>query len=708
MADAASERAAGTAARARPEGLSAAAPSPPRARTPPLTALGGAIGDALEHRRLIVLVPFAVIVGILVYLGARFEPAPAASAGLVAAVAGLAIAARRRRALTSLRWLMLALAASVGFALPSVHAAVSGTAMLAVPTAAVIEGVVDDRRQAGEGRQTVFVRLTGSDAAERLDGIRRVRMTVDDAPPMLPGTSVSLRAWLFDVPGAVAPGAYDPQLHSYFAGIGAFGSALEMPALTAPGSGFTHLVAAVRAQIAARIAAHLGPPARAFATALIIGEQGEISEADRAAMARAGLAHVIAISGLHLSLVAGVAFLVLRVLLTVGPLGTRVPAKTVAALAAMAVALGYLFISGAGTATVRATIMLGLVLAAVIAGRRALTMRNVTFAALALVAIDPVGVLRPGFQLSFAAVVALIGCYEGLRWRPDRARRPPVVRYAGALMLTSVIAGIATAPFAAFHFQQFAPLGIVGNLLAVPIVGFVILPAGFVGVLTIPFGLEGPFFAVMGAGIEAMLAIAYWVATLSGPLTTTPEMGAWTLAAVAAGLGWFAFLRKPIRFAGPAVAFALVLAFGWRPAPALIVSDSTQAVAIGTEEGQRLIGSNRTSFAVRAWSERFGVDLTAHEAVGSCDRLGCVARAAGGWEVAVDRSFAAAAEDCGRVAVLVARGGAPAHCRDRGIVITAADLRAGGVHAVRQTTGGLRLEPAFGDLERPWRAGRRD
>lgn len=706
MVNAAAERAAEAPARERPvaPGMS----GPRRGRTAPLAVLLSSVSDALEHRRLIVLVPFAAIGGVLVYLGASFEPVPLASAGLVAALAAAALEARRRRALVALRWLVLALAAGAGFALPSLHAALSGTAMLAEPTAAVIDGVVDERDQSGPNRQTLFVRLTGSDAEERLAGIRRVRVTVDDAPPVLPGAAIAVRAWLFDVPGPVAPGAYDPQLHGYFAGVGAYASSLEAPTVVAPGTGFAHLVASVRALIAERIAAHLTGSARAFAIALTIGEQGEISEDDRAAMARSGLAHVIAISGLHLSLVAGVAFLVLRALLAIGPLSTRVPAKTVAAVAAMGVALAYLLISGAGTATVRATIMLGLVLAAVIAGRRALTMRNVTLAALAILALNPVGVLRPGFQLSFAAIVALIGCYEGLRWRPDRARRAAPVRYAGALMLTSLIAGIATAPFAAFHFQQFAPLGILGNLLAVPIVGFVILPAGFIGVLMIPFGLEAPFFTLMGAGIEAMLAIAYRVAALSGPLTTTPELSGWTLLAVAAGLGWFAFLRKPIRFAGPAAAFALVLAFGWRPAPSLIVSDSTQAVAIGTHGGLRLIGSNRTSFAVRAWSERFGVDLTAYEAVGTCDNFGCIAQAAGGWTVAVDRSFAAAAEDCGRVAVLVARSGAPAGCRQSAIVITPADLRHGGVQAIREGATGVWAEPAFGDLARPWRAGRRD
>ncbi|MEX0627700.1 MAG: ComEC/Rec2 family competence protein, partial [Cucumibacter sp.] len=497
----------------------------------------------------------------------------------------------------------------------------------------------------------------------------------------------------------------------YFTGVGAYSTALDPPDVT-PGSGsFTAVIAGVRALIEARIEAHLSGSAAAFAVALTIGEQGAISEADRRAMARAGLAHVISISGLHLSLVAGLAFLALRLLMAIGPTGDRLPVKAIAAFVAILVALGYLLISAASIATIRSTIMLVLIFAAIIAGRRALTMRNVVLAALVIIAFSPLEVLRPGFQLSFVAVVALIGFYEGLGLRPrrDGGSRPALLRYAGGLALTSIIAGIATAPYAAFHFQQFAPLGILGNLLVVPIVGFLILPAALVGVFLIPLGLEGPFFSLMGTGIEAMLAIAYWVASLSGPLTVTPEVTPLALGVVSIGVAWFAFLRTRARFIGPAAGLGFFMLFGWQAPPDLIVSDSSQAVAIRTVVGLRLVGSNRASFAVEAWSDRFGADLAGFDATGAYDAYGCIAEGAGGWRLAVERSFAAAAEDCGRVEVMIAREEAPAPCHAAGIVITQQDLDRHGVTTLtRDPAGALLIRTAFDDIERPWRAGRRD
>ena len=678
----------------------------PRRPFSPLRLTLDAVADALDHRRHIILLPFGLITGVLLYLAAGFEPWGAASIGLALCVAGLAVLARLRLAQSAMRWLVFLAASAFGFALPSVHSALFGTAMLNAPTVAVIEGRVVDRIQSGPDRQTVFVELYRSDSPARLAGLRVVRLIVDGAPPILPDSMLSVRARLFDVPGPVAPGAYDPQIHEYFDGVGAYANALDAPSVTPGGGSFAALVGWVRGVIAERIDSHLDGSAESFAVALTIGEQGAISDEDRQAMARAGLAHVISISGLHLTLVAGLAFLLLRILLSLGPLGSRLPTKAIAAAVGIVVALGYLFISAASVATVRSTIMLALIFAAVIVGRRALTMRNVVLAALVIIVVSPLEVLRPGFQLSFVAVVGLIGVYEGFANRaPDvSGQRPWLVRYAGGLAFTSIIAGIATAPYAAFHFQQFAPLGILGNLLVVPLTGVLILPAGLAAILLIPFGLEGPFFWLMGLGIEGMLGVAYWVSSLSGPLTVTPEVSLTALAAVTAGVAWFAFFRHPIRYVGACAALAYFLFFGWQAPPDLIVSDSSQAVAIRTSDGLRLVGSNRSSFSVEAWAQRYGAALADFDAVGNCDDFGCIAEGQG-WRLAVDRLFAAAAEDCGTVDVIIARQGAPAGCA--AIVITADFLRANGTTTITRQGDEYVVRGSFDDLERPWRAARR-
>jgi competence protein ComEC len=665
-----------------------------------------ALADALDHRRHIVLLPFGLIAGVILYLGATFEPLGPASAGLALGLAGLACFARFRRARTALRWLVFLTSVAAGFALPSAHAAISGTTMLDAPTVAVIEGRVVERIQSGPDRQTVFVELIGSDAPARLAGLRIVRLIVDDAPPILPDATLSVRARLFEVPGPVAPGAYDPQIHEYFHGVGAYATALDPPVVEASGGSFASFVGWVRGVIAERIDAHLNGSAEAFAVALTIGEQGAISDEDRLAMARAGLAHVISISGLHLTLVAGLSFLLLRLLMAVGPLGSRLPTKAIAAAAGIVVALGYLFISAASVATIRSTIMLALIFAAVIAGRRALTMRNVVLAALVILALSPLEVLRPGFQLSFVAVVALIGVYEGFANRPPRESGPQpfLLRYAGGLAMTSIVAGIATAPYAAFHFQQFAPLGLLGNLLVVPLTGVLILPAGLAAILLIPFGLEGPFFALMGLGIEGMLGVAYWVSSLSGPLTVTPEVSLTALIAVTLGVAWFAFFRHPVRYAGAAAALVFFVLLGWQAPPDLIISDSSQAVAIRTTDGLRLVGSNRTSFSVEAWSQRYGAALAEFDPVGTCDDFGCIAEGVG-WRLAVERDFAAAAEDCGTVDVMIARQGAPSGCAV--VVIDTEFLRANGTTILTKAEGKFEVRGSFSDLQRPWRAARR-
>src|SRR5690606_26272175 len=128
-----------------------------------------------------------------------------------------------------------------------------------------------------------------------------------------------------------------------------------------------------------------------------------------------------------LSIVAGGTFFLLRLLLaSIGVTATRWPIKKIAAVAGLLAAAGYLLLAGglANVPALRSTIMLGLIFGAVLAGRRALTMRNVAIAALAIIVIDPASVFRASFQLSFAAVVALIGIYEMPRPPPagDRNR----------------------------------------------------------------------------------------------------------------------------------------------------------------------------------------------------------------------------------------------------------------------------------------------
>lgn len=670
-----------------------------------LSALRHDFTDALDQRRLLVALPFAFMLGGGLYCFLPAEPQLWALWPMAFGLVAACFAARHR--INMMRGIVLLTVTAMGLALPATHARLFGTGMIGWPGVADISGTVERVRGAGTARQTVYVALEDVEESWLVD-VRKLRLNVDDAAPILNGSAFAGRVRLYPVPGPVAPGAYDPQFHDFFDGIGAYGAALDPPRIIPPAQGLTSVVASTRALIVERIHAALPPDQSAIAVALTVGDQSGIPDEVRDRLATAGLAHVLAISGLHLSIVAGLVFLLVRLGFALATGADRWAVKSGAAAAALMVAFAYMLISGGGVATVRATIMLALLLGAVMLGRQALTMRNVAFAALAILILSPTEFLRPGFQLSFSAVVALIGCYEYLSSRRRDAGPPAggtVLRYVGGLALTSLIAGIATAPFAAFHFQQFAPLGLFANLVAVPIAGFLVLPAALAAVLMIPFGIDAVGWQVMGLGISVVLNVAFATADLTGGLAHAPELGWLAIAAMGAGLAWFAFLRSALRFAGPIIAGLVMLVAGPVPGPDVIVSDSTQAVALRTgEDGSlRLLGSNRTSFAVRAWEERYGAELDNAEPVGLCDRQGCIG-AVEGRTVAVTRTYAAAAEECGQVDLLIARGGSPSHCPS---TVSRALLEDGGALAIYVEAKGWRLRPAITDPGRPWRGGSR-
>ena len=194
------------------------------------------------------------------------------------------------------------------------------------------------------------------------------------------------------------------------------------------------------------------------------------------ALRRSGLAHILAISGLHMALVAGAVFWSVRAVLALFPaIALSRPIRKWAAVAALISGAFYLVLSGAGIATQRAFIMIAIVFIAIIAERPAVTLRSVALAAIVVMAVAPETVVGPSFQMSFAAVVALVATYE---WHVKRDRHVArsdgfsrsamrvVMLYFGGLLMTSLIAGLATAPFAAFHFNRVAPLGLVANLAA--------------------------------------------------------------------------------------------------------------------------------------------------------------------------------------------------------------------------------------------------
>jgi len=509
------------------------------------------------------------------------------------------------------------------------------------------------------------------------------------------------------VPGPAVPGAFDSQFHSYFDGIGAYATANAVPKIVRSGDPAlpSRVIEGVRRAIAQRLDGVLAEPAAGVARAIINGDQSAVTDEARKVMSTAGLAHVLSISGLHLTLVAGGVYFVLRLLRAAGATtAMRLPAKRLAAIGGMSSAVLYYAISGGNVAALRSTIMILLVFGAIVAGRRALTMRNVAIAALLVIVSDPASVFRPSFQLSFAAVIALVGAYEGYRHKPGRGRVARLVGYFADIAITSFVAGAATLLFSVYHFQQTSPLGVVGNLVSLPLVGFIMMPAALIGVLAMPLGLEWLPITIMGWSVDRMLDCAAMVASVSEHINSSPLLTPVALVIGLTTLAWFSFFKGWWRLLLPALTAPAVLLLALDQPPDVLVADTTQAVAIRGEQGLGLATGKDTSFAVTIWKDTYSEPIARMMENIACDSLGCIATGRGGFSVALIRDASAFGEDCQAADLVVTRLYAPGFCRQETTVIDAGDLRRGGVFWLRWRGGDFELRPAIADLNRPWRA----
>jgi competence protein ComEC len=510
----------------------------------------------------------------------------------------------------------------------------------------------------------------------------RVRVAVKKgtAPPV--GAFVELRARLSPPLEPLRPGGYDFARDLYFQNIGASGFALGSIRTAQPPSTqtlwlrYAAAVDGMRDAIDKRIRAVVPGDEGAIASALITGKRDAISKELNDAMYVSSLAHVLSISGYHMAVVTGVVFFVFRAVLALFPAFTsRYPIKKYAALAALGVAAFYLVLSGAEVATQRSFIMVAIVLVAVMLDRTALTLRTLAMAALVVMLITPEAVVHPSFQMSFAATLALVAVYANSMNLPNPDADDTVsVRIAlwggrqiAALILASLVAGLATTPYAAYHFHRAAPYGVLANLLAMPIVSLWIMPMGLLGVLMLPFGFDAFFWRLMGQGIAWMDAVAVWVADLPGAVGRIAAFGIGPLLLGTAGLLLLCLLRTPLRWSG---AIAVAVASLWAvstPLPDVFIAPDGRAVAARSSEGRlAVMKTGRDSFAIREWlaadaDARAADDGTLAQDI-TCDGVGCVARLKGGGFVALSLSPEAFADDCQRAAVVVIPGDGPTAC----------------------------------------------
>ena len=340
-----------------------------------------------------------------------------------------------------------------------------------------------------------------------------------------PGQVVLLTAALAAPEGAAEPGGFDFRRMAYFQRLGAVGYSRSPVLLWAEATPGTQMINRLRTDLTRAMIAAVPTEAGAFATGAMTGDRSGISLDTVQALRDSNLAHLLAISGMNMAFITAFVFALVRYgLALIPPVALRVNSKKVAALAAFAVALFYLLLSGANVATVRAFLMVCVMLGAVLFDRRGLTMRSVALAATVLLVAEPESLLEPGFQLSFAATVVLIAGFSALDRQILREKLPRWLMPVFTLVLTSVLAGVATAPFAAATFNRFSDYGLLANLLTVPMMSL-LMAAGAIAALLAPIGIAGPALWVMERAGAWILFIAHWVAGLEGAVTPIVQPG---------------------------------------------------------------------------------------------------------------------------------------------------------------------------------------
>ncbi len=590
-----------------------------------------------------------------------------------------------------------------------------------------LEGWVVDVANPGQGGQRLFIAPARVGDWPAGATPIRVRVTLRGGYVPAPGEAISLLSVINAPPPPASPGAYDFARDAFFESIGGVGFALGPPATWyAPVKPPWRLAAtmrinALRWSLTRRIVDTLGVRTGGLAAAMTTGHEAFIPKAQVDDLRAAGLAHIISISGLHMAIVGGFVFAIVRFAIAAWPwLALRVPGKKVAAALGLLAVLSYLVLSGRPPPAERAAITAAVAFVAMLVDRQAISLHALALAAMVVLLIQPEAVTEPGFQMSFAATAALVALAEV--WpRPVKEINTPwpmrlvqgLGTWTAAGIAASFVAGVATAPFAMQHFNRIATWGLVSNMITEPISGFLMMPGLALGALLTPFGLGEPPLQVAGFAIDLLNRVAQIAAGAPKALIIVASGPEWTLPAAFLGLLWLCLWKGPLRWAGLPLALAVSLA-PRPPTPDAWVSADGAAVAIRSARDAILLRPDVKLFGAQLWARRRGlVPLGTGErrdAAFDCDHVSCAprpgapVRLAAAWNVRRPLKSGRLEDLCGASEVVILRNDFRPESCAAPLVLTGADFaRGGSVELYRQGPGRWRIVWAQ-DLRgrRPW------
>jgi len=591
-----------------------------------------------------------------------------------------------------------------------------------------VEGWVVDVASPGQGGQRLLI------APYRIEGLAptatpiRVRVTLRPRTPLpAPGASIRMLAVINTPPQPASPGAYDFARDAFFESVGGVGFALGPPdAWSAPAAPPWRLrlamdVNRLRWGMTRRIVAVLGAETGGLAAAMTTGQEAFVPPEQVEALRTSGLAHIISISGVHMAIAGGFTFAALRLMIAAWPwLALRIDGKKAAAAAALAAVMAYLTLSGAPAPAVRAAVTAAIAFSAILVDRQAISFRALAVAAFVVLLSQPEAVIEPGFQMSFAATAALVALAE--IWpRPVREINTPwpirAVQALGAWLAIgaaiSLVAGLATAPFAMQHFNRVSTWGLLANLAVEPISTLLTMPGLALSAALMPLGLEEGPLRLAGLGIAATNRLAEIAAAAPWAERVVASAPNWTLPVVFLGVLWICLWRGPLRWLGLPAAFAVALVP--RPAiPDAWASADGATVAIRSGGAAILLRPDVKRFGAELWARRRGLvpSTTAAPLAGmyDCDRQSCRPKrgapvaVAAAWNLKRPLPAGRLESMCAGAELVVLRNDFDPRACGAGVVLNGADFRRGGAaEFYRRPDGGWRVVWAQ-DLRgrRPW------
>jgi len=573
------------------------------------------------------LFPVFMGVGAVIYFSVSFEPAWLPLVSVLTASVLIRLLSRKHFLVSQLLTLVMAL--QLGIIAGKIETERRGTQMLGSEVATRVTGRVVALEYRDNGSWRVTLDLIETQRPKLRYSPQRIRITARDIPASTTiGSGLNGFARLRVASGPVRPGNYDFGFHAYFGGIGANGFFLGTPKIVdVPGPSnmaakISGSIAQLRVHVSERIAEVLSGEDGSVAAALIAGERAGISEETNEHLRKAGLAHILSISGLHMVLAAGVVMMSLRSLFALFPaFSARYSVKKYAAFLSLLSCTFYLAMSGADVAAQRSYVMIAVMLCALLADRAAISMRNLAISAIAMIAISPHEILGPSFQMSFSATAGLIAAFAW--WSERKARKQSgmenrkasprgilsrILAPTIATAATSIVAGVASGIFAAYHFNNTAPLGLVGNVLALPVISILVMPFAVLSLLLMPLQLDWLPLQVMGFGVLLVRHIAEFVASLSpdGNPGVMPVITLilWTVALLIAVV----FTTRLRLLALPFVVLGLI-AFIRTPMPDVLVSEDAKFVAVRLSDGNFAVNRSRPpQFTAQNWQTAYLVE----------------------------------------------------------------------------------------------------